>query len=89
MSSPVHLLRIAVAAPATTPLAGQPNTWPYAPQMAISVPCNPSSDLSISTSHSRSEDSRTIGYHFLCCPAPVPAIHLEANGKLPAGRRVT
>jgi hypothetical protein len=86
MSSPAHSFRIAVAAPATTPLVRQSNTWPDAPQKAISVPCNPSSDPAISTFHSRSKDSRTIGYHFLCCPVPVPAIHLEANGKMRPGR---
>jgi hypothetical protein len=87
MSSPAHSLRNAVAAPATTPLVGQPNVWPDAPQNAISVPRCLSCDLAMNTSHSRCKDSRTTGYYFLCCPAPVRAFHLEANGKIRAGRQ--
>lgn len=87
MSSPARSLHTVIAAPATTLLVVQPNDRPDPPQKANSPPCCPSCDLAINPTHSRAKDSRATGYDFLCCPTPVRAFHLEANGKIRAGRR--
>jgi hypothetical protein len=86
MSSPARSLHTVIAAPATTLLVVQPNDRPDAPQKANSLPCCPSCDVAINPTHSRVKDSRGTSYAFLCCPTPVRVFHLEANGKIRAGR---
>jgi hypothetical protein len=87
MSSPARSLHTVIAAPATTLLVVQPNDRPDGPQKGNLLPCCPSCELAINPTHRRVKDSRATGYDFLCCPTPVRAFHLEANGKIRAGSR--